>query len=748
MYKKEMDIILKKNVTDYAKYVITDRAIVSLTDGMKNIHRRIMWSMYLDGLLYNKNRTKSVNACGSVLRFSPHGDSSVYGACVRLANDSVMIPLIDGKGSFSSTTTRDIQAGASRYTEVRLSSISQEIIKNIDKDVIDMVQNYDETRLEPTEMPVTFPLVLCNPNLGIAIGLASNVCSFTLNDVIDNTINVIQGKETFTMIPDFPTGGMIIKNDAVLKQIKDSGTGTVYLKSKYHIENNSIVITEIPYTTTREAIIESIIKLVKDDKIKEVIDVNDYSGVDGFNVTIDMKKNTNPELLLQKLYKFNVPIKSSFSCNFTVLLNEKPITLGTDNILKEWVEFRRKCVKRLVSHNIKDKEKSLHSLKGLEKVLLDIDRAIEIIRHSKNDELILKTLCTTFTLDKEQANDVANIKLRNINEKYILNKIKSIKELEIELLGLKDTLNSTEKINEIMIQDLERVKKNYGKPRMTEIITEEDLPDISKSDLIDDFSTYCILTKDNYLKKLLKRTDDVKLKENDEILYQTSSSNKSTLLLFSNKGSCYKLYQHTLDECKPSNLGEYLPNVLSLEKDEYIISMVSTRKYSGSLVNIFENGLIAKINLQSFKTKTMRSKLENALSIESKLLQMVITEENKDIDILLSTSEGKILSLNSKQINSKGMKDTKGVVAINLGEFENNKVVGYILNVNIDNSFTIKTEKGKELYFVLNDVAPTGKENEERTLLTYLSGKIRNSGNFVINCRATNDRVLEFNMNK
>ncbi|MGG0308198.1 DNA topoisomerase (ATP-hydrolyzing) subunit A [Priestia megaterium] len=660
MKKLSMTSILTKNALDYAKYTITDRAIPSLSDGLKNIHRRIIWSMYLDKLTYDKDRTKSVNAVGSVLRFSPHGDSSVYGACVRLANDSVLYPLIDGKGSFSSVTSRDVNAGASRYTEMRLSPITQELLKDIDKDVVNMINNYDDTKLEPTDLPVTFPLILSNPNLGIAVGIASNICSFNLNDVIDNTINVLEGKDTFTMFPDFPTGGIVINDKNIMSKIKNDGVGTFYIRSKYYIEDNSIVVTEIPYTTTREAIIEAIISLVKDNKVKEITDVNDHTGVNGLRITIEVKNNTDKELLMERLFKMT-PLQHHFGCNFTLLVNNKPMTLGTDKILEEWIKFRISCIKRGAKFDLTKKQEKLHLLTGLKNVLLNIEKTISIIRETKRNSDVANNLSKEFNIDKIQAEYIADIKLRYLNEEYLIERINETDTLLKEVEYLNSIINSEDKVRKIIINQLRNVQKKYGKARKSDVI---DLTNITKVNLkeaeIEDYNVKLYLTDQAYLKKVpltsLRGNSNHNLKEDDFIKQEISTSNKADVLIFTDKYNTYKLKAHEIPDHKLSVLGSYLPAMLQL-KDENIVYITATVDYSESLLLGFENGKMAKITLQSYNKN--RKEQVNTYNKDSKALYWNTIKE--DIDVGAISDIDKVIIMNTSNINAKSSKTSMGV---------------------------------------------------------------------------------------
>lgn len=723
----ELHDLLNKNCMDYAEYVILERAIPDVRDGNKNIHRRILWSMNLDGLQHNKNRTKSINASGSVLRFSPHGDSSVYQAMVRLTNDSVNYPLIDGKGSFGSITSKEIQPGAARYTEMRLAPISQEYLTNINKDAVNMQDNYDNTRLEPEVLPVSFPAILCQPNIGIAVGIASNICPFPLTDVIDNTIHAIKGEELKVMIPDFTTGGYIVYDEAALKKIHNTGQGGIKIRCKYHIENNSIVITEIPYTTTRESIINSIITLVKDGKIKDIVDVNDYSGKKGLNITIDVKKNVNIDSLMKKLYKLT-PLEDSFSCNFTVINHDKPMVLGIPQILKEWVKFREDTVKRILSYDLTQKKEKYHLLLGLEKILADVDKAIDIIKKSDDNNIIV-SLQDYFNIDSVQAEYIANMKLRNINTTNITKQLMAIKTLKTEINDLINKINSKDEINKIIINDLERVKKNYGRERISGITY--DLFDYNDKDLIEEYNCRIVYTK-NYIKKHLKQSDNHKVKEGEIIINDIATNNKSTLLVFTNKANRYKIPVYELEDLTPSAYGQFIPSLIQLEEGEEVIKIVSVDDSSkGYIVSVFENGKVAKVSIKSFMSNN--KKLMNCFNTESKLISIGYIEKDKDVFIL--SSEGKGLIFNTERINSKSSRNTQGNIGIKLNE--GFKVVAAIINVTKDDRFTIHTEKGKEIFIMLDDVS----SNESKNWFNHLQGRAGNQGSFLYNTRSKNDLI-------
>lgn len=667
MKTKQMQDLLNVNCMDYAKYVITDRAIIDIRDGLKPIHRRIIWSFYNDGLLYNKNRTKSANACSSVLKYSPHGDSSVYQAAVRLANDSVNINLVDGKGSFGTVTSRDIQPGAMRYTEMRLSPITQELIRDIDKGIVDMVDNYDSSRKEPVVLPVGLPMALINPNLGIAVGLASNICGYDLKEVCQNAAKVMLKEEPFIMYPEFSTGEYIINNQDMFKQIHNIGRGTIRLRAKYKVENDSIVITNIPYTSTRESIIESVIDLVKSGTIKEVIDINDNSGIKGFDITIDIKKNTNIEMLMEKLYKLT-PLENTFSANFTVLHEGKPKVLGVKDILKYWCEFRIETMQRTLDYNINKLNSELMLMKGLSEILINLDECIKIIRDAESDEECIQSLMNKYNLNKIQAEYISNIKLRNLNKSSIQKQLLKIKNLEEKLKYSIELRNNENDIRRLLAEELISLGNKYSKPRKSELLDIADSKPIEDI-LIEDYNLKIVLSKEGYLKKVkltsLRGSSEYKFKDGDSLLSLRQTSNKNDLLVFTTKQNCYKLKIHEIQDHKPSVLGLYLPSYLQLDENEYIIDVIPT-DYSEEILIAYENGKVARVPLSSYKTKTNRTKLSNATYTEN-ITGIHIYE---DIKYILAT-EDKALIFKAKDIPLKTSRSTQGITVmkhVNMGK--------------------------------------------------------------------------------
>ena len=657
---KQMQDLLDINCMEYARYVITDRAIVDIRDGMKPIHRRILWSMYNDGLLHNKNRTKSANACSSVLRYSPHGDASVYQAAVRLANDSVNINLIDGKGSFGTVTSRDISPGAMRYTEMRLAPITQELLKDINKDVVDMVDNYDNSRKEPEVLPSPLPMILINPNLGIAVGLASNICGYNIKDVCENAAKVMKGEECNVMYPEFSTGEHIINNPDIFSQIHNTGRGTIKLRAKYKVEGNSIVITNIPYTSTRETIIESVIELIKKGTTKEIIDINDNSGIKGFDITIDIKKNTNVELLMEKLYKLT-PLENTFSANFTVLHEGKPRVLGVKDILNHWCDFRISTKKRSIMHDINKINKELELLHGLGKILASINECIDIIKTSKSDKDAILKLMKTYQLNEIQADYVANTKIRSLNIDNINRQLNKIKELEDSFEKLNSLLQDDRSIRELLSKELIELGRKYNTPRKTTLLDLQDLK-MDEDVLIEDYNLNTVLSKDGYLKKVkltsLRGASEYKFKDGDELLSLRQTSNKNDLLVFTSKQNCYKLKIHEIQDHKPSSLGLYLPSHLQLNEDEYIIDVIPTN-YSEEILIAYENGKVARVPLSSYATKTNRIKLSNATHSEN----IVGIHIYEDIKYILATND-KALIFKGREIPLKTSRNTQGITVM------------------------------------------------------------------------------------
>ncbi len=664
---------LRTNYMPYAMSVIVSRAIPEI-DGLKPSHRKLLYTMYKMGLLTGV-RTKSSNVVGQTMKLNPHGDMAIYDTLVRLTrgNASLLYPFVDSKGSFGKKYSRDMASAAARYTEVKLAPISAELFSDIDKNNVDFVDNFDATMKEPVLLPVTFPNILANPNLGIAVGMASNICSFNLRELCDTTIALMKDKNadiTETLLaPDFPGGGQILYDKELFRSIYETGRGSFKVRSKwrYDKKNQCIEVYEIPYTTQAELIIEAIAKLVKDGKAKEISDLRDETDLNGLKITIDVKRGTDPDKLMALLFS-KTPLEDSFGCNFNILVKNRPMVLGVRAILLEWLAFRMDCVKRRILFDIDKKNSTLHLLYGLRKILLDLDKAIKIVRDTENDADVVPNLMQGFGIDETQANFVAEIKLRNMNKEYILKKIADVDELEKEIADLTETVKSDAKIKKLIASELKDVASKYGEERKSEIIQADDVPVVEAASEVEDYNLKMFLTRDNYLKKItlvsLRSAADHKLKDGDEIISEQESTNRSDLLLFSDKAVVYKMKISDLPDCKASSFGEYIPNLIELDEGEKIIKIVATDNYEGIMLFAFENGKVAKVPLKSYETKTNRKKLINAYSDASPIVGIIYTPT--ETDVLAETSNAKLLCFNTESVNMKTTRDTQGVKALTL----------------------------------------------------------------------------------
>jgi DNA gyrase subunit A len=686
MLKKSIVESLKDNYMPYSAHVILQRALPEI-DGFKPSQRRVLYTMFKMGLLKG-NRTKSANVVGQGLKLNPHGDQSLYETAIRLAKDheALLIPFIDSKGNFGKYYSRDMQPAAMRYTEMRLEKISQELFKDIDKNVVDMIDNYDNTMKEPRLLPVTFPTILANPTQGTAVSMGSSICSFNLNELIDLTINFIKNRNVnvsdYIKAPDFPSGGVIVYDEKEFQKIYETGKGSFKIRAKYEFDGNSIIIKEIPYTTKIEVIIEKIADLVKEGKLKEITDINDMEGVNSKGIQIVVKNNTDKELLMKKLFKLT-PLEDTFSCNFNVIVSGKPKVLGIKDILLEWVKFRAKCIKRGMQYDLDKKKNKRHLLLGLEKVLLDIDKAIKIIRETKNDEEMIANLMQTFNIDQEQAEYIAEIKLRHLNKEYIIQRINEIEELTKEINHLEFAINDKITIAKIIIDQLEYVKKTYGQPRRTEIIYADELPSVDEKEIeIENYNVRIVATKQGYLKKIpltsLRGSSNMKLKDDDEITYEFDATNKSDILVFTNKQNCYKLKAYEIDDHKPSVLGEYLPSTLGL-KDENIVYVTATEDYEGYLIIGLDNGKVAKIELSSYKSN--RSMLKNAYTDQEKPIYFDTIKN--DVDLVAVSTINKVMVFNTNMINPKTSKTTIGVQVMKSKNDSKVKLIKRLENVQL-----------------------------------------------------------------
>ncbi|MEG2583830.1 MAG: DNA topoisomerase (ATP-hydrolyzing) subunit A, partial [Oscillospiraceae bacterium] len=555
---------LEQNYMPYAMSVIVSRAIPEI-DGFKPSHRKLLYTMYKMGLLTG-NRTKSANVVGQTMRLNPHGDAAIYETMVRLTTDNMalLLPLVDSKGNFGRQYSRDMAYAASRYTEVKLSKICTEVFQDMDKNTIDFVDNYDGSTKEPTLLPTTFPNILANSNQGIAVGMASNICSFNLIELCESTIKLLREPEAdisdILKAPDFPTGGELIYNKEEMQEIYRTGRGSIKVRSKYKYDkkNNCIDITEIPYTTTIEAIIEKVVDLVKAGKIKEISDLRDETDLKGLKLTIDLKRGTDPEMLMARLFKMT-PLQDSFGCNFNILIEGSPMVLGVNDIICEWLRFRRSCIKRSTAFDIQKKSDKLHLLEGLELILLDIDKAIRIVRETKDDSKVVPNLMTGFGITEIQADFVAEIKLRNLNQDYILKRTAEINQLKAEIIALKEILGSPAKVNKIIEKQLKDVAKKYGKERMTSIVSGDTVIEANFEEVIDDYPVKLFRTAHNYFKKIslvsLRSSGEQRLKDDDSLIQEVEANNTSEILFFASGGDVYKMKAYDIPDGKASQLG-------------------------------------------------------------------------------------------------------------------------------------------------------------------------------------------------
>lgn len=665
---------LEVNYMPYAMSVIMSRAIPEI-DGFKPSHRKLLYTMYKMGLLQG-GTIKSANIVGRTMQLNPHGDAAIYETMIRLArgNESLLHPYVESKGNFGKSYSKNMQYAASRYTEAKLAPISAELFRDIDKDTVDFVPNYDNTMTEPTLLPVTFPSVLVNANMGIAVGMASNICSFNLKEICDTTVALIKDPDadiTETLkAPDFIGGGQILYDEDKMNEIFRTGRGSFKIRAKYSYDkkNNCIDIYEIPATTTTEAIIDKIVELAKGGKAKEISDIRDETDKKGLKITIDLKRGTDADKLMKKLYKMT-PLEDSFGCNFNVLIAGTPRVLGVRELLLEWIAFRTECVNRRVFFDLSKAKDRLHLLEGLQKILLDIDKAIRIIRSTDEESEVVPNLMIGFGIDKIQADYVAEIKLRHLNREYILKKTEDIEKLRAEIEDMEDILASRSRVKKIIVNELSDVVKNYDKPRRSEIIYTSDIDDESEPDEeIPNYPVTLFFTKEGYFKKItpqsLRMSGEQKLKENDEIIETVEAANNTDLLFFTDKCRVYKAKAADFDDSKASVLGDYVASKLEMEPDENAVYMAVTTDYKGFMLFFFENGKLAKIDLSAYETKTNRKKLIKAYCEKFPVVNMFCVTEDKEY-VMKSTS-GRILLLNTGAIAVKTTKDSMGVSVMTL----------------------------------------------------------------------------------
>lgn len=671
--EQNIDSTIRENYMPYAMSVILSRAIPEI-DGFKPSHRKLLYTMYKMGLL-NGARTKSANIVGATMKLNPHGDLAIYDTMVRLSRgyEALLHPYVDSKGNFGKFYSRDMAWAASRYTEAKLDKICNELFRDIDKDTVDFVDNYDNTMKEPSLLPVAFPSVLVNTNTGIAVGMASNICSFNLKEICETTAALIRDPNHDVMqtlpAPDFIGGCQIIYDENALRQVYETGKGGIKLRARYQYDKsaNCIDVLSIPSTTTCEVIIEKIIDLVKAGKIKDIADVRDETGIDGLKITIDLKRGVDPDRLMAKLYRFTT-LEDSFSCNFNVLIGGVPRVLGVKALLEEWIAFRIECVRRRTYFDRNKKAEKLHLLKGLEAILLDIDKAVKIVRETDEEAEVVPNLMIGFGIDEVQAEYVAEIKLRHLNREYILKRTAEIEALEKEISELDEILKSKTRIKTIIVKELKEIAEKYGQPRKSIIIYEDIVSYTEEKDDVPDYPVNLFFTKEGYFKKItpqsLRMSSNHKLKDGDEIAQTCEFSNNGELLFFTDKCQVYKAKAADFTDTKASALGEYVPAKLGMDEGENAVYMVATKDYKGMLLFAFENGKLAKVPLEAYQTKTNRKKLTGAYSDKSPLAGMVFFTEDKEF--LLKASSGRMLLIHSGAINLKTTRSTQGVAVMKL----------------------------------------------------------------------------------
>ncbi len=681
---------LTGNYMPYAMSVILSRAIPEI-DGLKPSHRKLLYTMYNMGLLQG-GTIKSANIVGRTMQLNPHGDAAIYETMVRLSrgNEALLYPFVESKGNFGKAYSKNMMYAASRYTEAKLAPICHELFDDIKLDTVDFVDNYDNTMKEPTLLPVTFPTILCNVTTGIAVGMASSIASFNIKEICDTTVALMKNPDhviSDTLVaPDFVGGGYILYNKSELDKIYETGRGSVKVRAKYTYDKkyNCIDITQIPHTTTSEAVIDKVVELVKSNKIKEISDIRDETDLSGLKITIDLKRGVDADKFMLKLYKMT-PLQDSFSCNFNLLIKGRPVVLGVKGILLEWIDFRLECIRRRITFNLDKKRKQLHLLKGLSKILLDIDKAVKIVRETESESEVVPNLMIGFGIDEIQAEYVAEIKLRHLNREYILKRIKDIEQLENDIADLEATLASKNKMKKIIIGELDAVAEKYDSGRKSEVLydADEELP--AEVIEIADYPVTLFLSEQGYLKKIktanLRMSGEQKVKEGDRMLPEIECSNKDELLFFTNNHQVYKSKADDFVDTKASVLGEYVPSKLDMDEGEQVVYMAVLSEYSGYMLFAFENGKLAKVDMSAYATKTNRKKLINAYSNKSPLAGAIYIKE--DTDIVLSSSGGRKLLINTAGILPKTTKDTLGIAAMKLKK--THKVLS--IHIHFENEF-------------------------------------------------------------
>ena len=664
---------LEKNYMPYAMSVILSRAIPEI-DGFKPSHRKLLYTMYKMGLL-GPTRTKSANIVGQTMKLNPHGDAAIYDTMVRLSRgyEALLHPYVDSKGNFGKFYSRDMAWAASRYTEARLDDICQELFRDIDKDTVDFADNYDNTLKEPTLLPATFPSILVNANTGIAVGMASSICPFNLGEVCQTAVALMRDPEheipSTLLAPDFPGGGQIIYDRGTFDEIYKTGRGSFRVRSRYTYDKNAncIDITQIPPTTTVEVIVEKVVDLVKQGKVKEISDIRDETGLDGLKITIDLKRGVEPEKLMQRLFKMTT-LEDSFACNFNVLIAGNPRVMGVGELLNEWTAFRVECIRRRTYYDLSKKKEKLHLLKGLQAILLDIDKAVEIVRRTEEEAEVVPNLMIGFGIDEVQAEFVAEIKLRHLNREYILKRTEETAQLEKDIAELQSILDSKSKVKGIIISELNEVAKKYGQPRRSMLVYPDEIEEYSEEEEVPDYPVNLFFTKEGYFKKItplsLRMSGEQKLKEEDAVIQHIEDTNSADLLFFTDKCQVYKAKAADFGDTKASVLGDYIPAKLGMDEGENAVYMTVTKDYSGYMLFFFENGKAAKVDLSVYATKTNRKKLIGAYSDKSPIAAIIYVKE--DGEFLLTSSQGRMLLFHSGAIQSKTTRSTQGVAVMTL----------------------------------------------------------------------------------
>ena len=664
---------LEQNYMPYAMSVIVSRAIPEI-DGFKPSHRKLLYTMYKMGLLTG-GRTKSANIVGQTMRLNPHGGDAIYDTLVRLSKGygALLHPFVDSKGNFGKVYSRDMVWAASRYTEAKLSPICQELFRDIDQDTVDFVDNYDNSMKEPALLPTTFPNILVSANQGIAVGMASQLCGFNLGEVCDATEAYLKNPDcdlsSILLAPDFPTGGEIICDSAVMEEIYRTGRGTIRIRGRYRYvkEENVIEIYEIPYTTTTEAILDKAAELIKAGKLKEVSDMRDETDLGGLKLAIDLKRGADPDKVMAKLYR-STPLQDAMGCNFNILVAGTPRVMGVREILEEWCAWRMESVRRRVYFTLNKKKDKLHLLKGLKRILLDIDKAIAIIRETEEESEVVPNLMIGFGIDAVQAEYVAEIKLRNINKEYILKRVKEEEALRAEIEDLEDLVGSPKRIRQVIIGELREVKKKYAQPRLTAIVYGHELPEETEEDETPDYPVHVFLSREGYFKKItpqsLRMADTQKYKENDGLRQTAAATNRSEVMFFTNRQQVYKCRLSDFDDTKASALGDYLPTKLGMDAEESVVSMVLPGDYGGALLFFFENGKVARVELKSYATTSNRRKLTGAYSDKSPLVALLPLTEEQEL-VLISVGR-RALVVNTALLAPKTTRSTQGVQVMTL----------------------------------------------------------------------------------